>query len=121
MANADADADEITVRDAQVEDAEPIAQLLYQNYALSYVHPDYYRPRWLRELLTGRVLSSVAVHGTDIVGHHALLLSADAPVAETSVAVVATAYRGLGVFGRLGKHCSLAPVRASYRRSTAEL
>ena len=112
VANADADANEITVRDAQVEDAEPIAQLLYQNYALSYVHPDFYRPRWLREeLLTGRVLSSVAVHGTDIVGHHALLLSADAPVAETGVAVVAPAYRGLGVFGRLGKH-TLARARA---------
>jgi anti-sigma regulatory factor (Ser/Thr protein kinase)/N-acetylglutamate synthase-like GNAT family acetyltransferase len=109
---ADADADEITVRDAQVEDAEPIAQLLYGNYALSYVHPDFYRPRWLREeLLTGRVLSSVAVHGTDIVGHHALLLSADAPVAETAVAVVAPAYRGLGVFGRLGQH-TLARARA---------
>ena len=112
VANADADADEITVRDAQVEDAEPIAQLLYGNYALSYVHPDFYRPRWLREeLLTGRVLSSVAVHGTDIVGHHALLLSADAPVAETAVAVVAPAYRGLGVFGRLGEH-TLARARA---------
>jgi anti-sigma regulatory factor (Ser/Thr protein kinase)/N-acetylglutamate synthase-like GNAT family acetyltransferase len=109
---ANAGADEITVRDAQVEDAEPIAQLLYGNYALSYVHPDFYRPRWLREeLLTGRVLSSVAVHGTDIVGHHALLLSADAPVAETAVAVVAPAYRGLGVFGRLGEH-TLARARA---------
>ena len=107
-----AGANEITARDAQVDDAEPIAQLLYQNYALSYVHPDFYRPRWLREeLLTGRVLSSVAVHGSDIVGHHALLLSADAPVAETGVAVVASAYRGLGVFGRLGKH-TLARARA---------
>ena len=106
------DANEITVRDAQDEDAEPIAQLLYENYALSYVHPDFYRPRWLREeLLTGRVLSSVAVHGTEIVGHHALLPAADAPVAETAVAVVAAAYRGLGVFGRLGEH-TLARARA---------
>ena len=100
------------MRDGQIEDAEPIAQLLYENYALSYVHPDFYRPRWLHEeLRTGRVLSSVAVHGTDIVGHHALLLSADAPVAETGVAVVAAAYRGLGVFGRLGEH-TLARARA---------
>ena len=106
------EANEITVRDGQIEDAEPIAQLLYENYALSYVHPDFYRPRWLHEeLRTGRVLSSVAVHGTDIVGHHALLLSADAPVAETGVAVVAAAYRGLGVFGRLGEH-TLARARA---------
>jgi anti-sigma regulatory factor (Ser/Thr protein kinase) len=106
------EANEITMRDGRIEDAEPIAQLLYENYALSYVHPDFYRPRWLREeLLAGRVLSSVAVHGDEIVGHHALLLSADAPVAETGVAVVAPAYRGLGVFGRLSEH-TLARARA---------
>ena len=109
---ATSDPSEIVVRDGRTEDAEPIARLLYENYALSYVHPDFYRPRWLRdELLTGRVLSSVAVHGDDIVGHHALLPAPDAPVAETGVAVVAPAYRGLGVFGRLAEH-TLARARA---------
>jgi len=99
------EANEITVRGGHAEDAEPIAQLLYENYALSYVHPDFYRPRWLREqLLTGRVLSAVAVHGSEVIGHHALLPSPDGPVAETGVAVVAAAYRGLGVFGRLSEH-----------------
>jgi GNAT superfamily N-acetyltransferase len=109
---ATADPNEIAVRDAGPEDAEPIAQLLYEHYALSYVHPDFYRPRWLREqLLACRVLSSVAVHGTEVIGHHALLTSPDASAAETGVAVVAPGYRGLGIFGRLSDH-TLARARA---------
>jgi GNAT superfamily N-acetyltransferase len=99
------EAPEIAVRDGRPEDAEPIAQLLYENYALSYVHPDFYRPRWLREeLRAGRVVSAVAVHDDEIVGHHALLPAPDAPAAETGVAVVAPSYRGLGIFGRLSAH-----------------
>jgi GNAT superfamily N-acetyltransferase/anti-sigma regulatory factor (Ser/Thr protein kinase) len=99
------DAAQILVRDGTPEDAEPIAQLLYENYALSYVHPDFYRPLWLREeLRSGRVLSTIAVDGGEIVGHHALIPDAVAPAAETGVAVVAGAYRGLGIFGRLGEH-----------------
>ena len=51
-----AEAEGVTVRQGRADDAESIAQLLYANYSLSYVHPDFYRPRWLREqLLTGRV------------------------------------------------------------------
>jgi anti-sigma regulatory factor (Ser/Thr protein kinase)/predicted N-acetyltransferase YhbS len=104
---------QIAVRDATPEDAEPIAQLLYENYALSYVHPDFYRPLWLREeLRAGRVLSAVAVDADEIVGHHALLPDPAAPAAETGVAVVAAAYRGLGIFGRLGDH-TVARARAS--------
>ena len=102
---ATGDANEIAVRDARPEDAEAIAQLLYANYALSYLHPDFYRPRWLRaELVAGRVVSSLAVHGDEVVGHDALMLAPDAAAAETGVAIVASAYRGLGVFGRLGEH-----------------
>jgi hypothetical protein len=40
---------EIAVRAARPEDAEPIAQLLYENHRLSYLQLDFYRPRWLRE------------------------------------------------------------------------
>ena len=99
------DADAIVVRAATPDDAEQIAQALYENYSLSYVHPDFYRPRWVREeLLAGRVLSTVAVHAGEIVGHHALLPLPDGPAAETGVAVVAPAYRGLGLFGRLSDH-----------------
>jgi anti-sigma regulatory factor (Ser/Thr protein kinase)/predicted N-acetyltransferase YhbS len=107
------EAAQIAVRDGRPEDAEPIAQLLYENYALSYVHPDFYRPLWLREeLRAGRVLSAVAVDGDEIVGHHALIPDPDRPAAETGVAVVAAAYRGLGIFGRLSDH-TLARARAS--------
>ena len=35
----------IEVRAGTADDAEAIAQLLYQNYHLSYVHADFYRPR----------------------------------------------------------------------------
>ncbi len=90
------------IREATVEDAEDIAQLLYENYHLSYVHPDFYRPRHLiAELDAGRLLSTVAVHDGSIVGHHALMRAPDDPAAETGAAVVHSAYRGLGLFGRL--------------------
>ena len=99
------DAGAIEIRDGTPEDAEPIAQLLYENYALSYVHPDFYRPRWLREeLRAGRVVSAVAVHAGEVVGHHALVPAPDGASGETGVAVVASAYRGLGIFGRLSRH-----------------
>ena len=78
------------MREGTADNAGPIAQLLYQNDSLSDVHPDFYRPRWLGEqVLAGRVLSSVAVHGGAIVGHHASLPSPDGALAETGVAVVA--------------------------------
>jgi anti-sigma regulatory factor (Ser/Thr protein kinase)/N-acetylglutamate synthase-like GNAT family acetyltransferase len=110
---AAAEAKEIGIRDARPQDAEPIAQLLYENYALSYVHPDFYRPQWFRdELHAGRVLSTVAEHDGEVIAHHALLPAPDAPTAETGVAVVAPAYRGLGVFGRLSEH-TLARARAT--------
>ncbi len=90
------------IREATAEDAEDIAQLLYENYHLSYVHPDFYRPRYLvAELEAGRLLSTVAMHDGLIVGHHALLRATDDPAAETGAAVVHSAYRGLGLFGRL--------------------
>jgi N-acetylglutamate synthase-like GNAT family acetyltransferase len=92
------------LREAAVEDAEGIAQLLYENYHLSYVHPDFYRPRYvIAELAAGRLLSTVAVHDGQIVGHHALMRVPNEPSAETGVAVVHSAYRGLGLFGRLSQ------------------
>jgi anti-sigma regulatory factor (Ser/Thr protein kinase)/N-acetylglutamate synthase-like GNAT family acetyltransferase len=104
-AAATADAAAITVREARPEDAEPIAQLVYENYALSYLHPDFYRPRWVHEeLRERRVMSSVALDGNEIVGHHALMREPDPWAAETGAAVVAPAYRGLGIFGRMSEH-----------------
>jgi N-acetylglutamate synthase-like GNAT family acetyltransferase/anti-sigma regulatory factor (Ser/Thr protein kinase) len=94
--------DVIEVRAAQPEDAEAIAQLLYENYHLSYVHGDFYRPRYLMaELTSGRLVSTVALHEGRVVGHHALMPLPGVPSAETGAAVVHSAYRGLGIFGRL--------------------
>jgi N-acetylglutamate synthase-like GNAT family acetyltransferase len=97
--------DSIEVRAAGPEDAEAIAQLLYENYHLSYVHADFYRPRYLMaELASGGLLSTVAFHGGRVIGHHALMPLAGAPSAETGAAVVHSAYRGLGIFGRMFEH-----------------
>jgi N-acetylglutamate synthase-like GNAT family acetyltransferase/anti-sigma regulatory factor (Ser/Thr protein kinase) len=92
----------VEVRAATPQDAEAIAQLLYENYHLSYVHADFYRPRYLTAALaSGELLSTIAVHEERVIGHHALMPVPDVPSAETGAAVVHSAYRGLGVFGRL--------------------
>jgi N-acetylglutamate synthase-like GNAT family acetyltransferase/anti-sigma regulatory factor (Ser/Thr protein kinase) len=97
--------DAIEVRTATPRDGEGIAQLLYENYHLSYVHADFYRPRYLMAALaSGELLSTIAVHEGRVIGHHALMPLAGVPSAETGAAVVHSAYRGLGVFGRLFEH-----------------
>ena len=97
--------DAIEVRTATPQDGEAIAQLLYENYHLSYVHADFYRPRYLMAALaSGELLSTIAVHEGRVIGHHALMPLAGVPSAETGAAVVHSAYRGLGVFGRLFEH-----------------
>jgi N-acetylglutamate synthase-like GNAT family acetyltransferase len=97
--------DAIEIRAATADDAEAIAQLLYENYHLSYVHADFYLPRFLiAGLASGELLSAVAVHDGSVVGHHALMPRPEVPSAETGAAVVHSAYRGLGLFGRLFEH-----------------
>jgi GNAT superfamily N-acetyltransferase/anti-sigma regulatory factor (Ser/Thr protein kinase) len=97
--------DAIEVMTATPQDAEAIAQLLYENYHLSYVHADFYRPRYLMAALASdELLSAIAVHEGRVVGHHALMPLPGVPSAETGAAVVHSAYRGLGVFGRLFEH-----------------
>jgi N-acetylglutamate synthase-like GNAT family acetyltransferase/anti-sigma regulatory factor (Ser/Thr protein kinase) len=97
--------DAMEVRTATPQDGEAIAQLLYENYHLSYVHADFYRPRYLMAaLVSGELLSAIAVHEGRVIGHHALMPLAGVPSAETGAAVVHSAYRGLGVFGRLFEH-----------------
>ncbi len=106
-----AGADAIEVRRARPDDAEGVAQLLYENYHLSYVHPDFYRPRFLSaELEAGRLVSTIGLHEGRVIGHHALMPVAGLPSAETGAAVVHSAYRGLGIFGRLFEH-TLAAAR----------
>jgi GNAT superfamily N-acetyltransferase len=95
----------VEVRLAGPECAEAISQLLYENYHLTYGHPDFYRPRWVSsEIERGTLVSSVAVHDGVIVGHHALLLRDGWASAETGVAVVHPAFRGLGIFTLLFDH-----------------
>ena len=97
--------DAIEVRAAMSDEAEAIAQLLYENYHLSYVHADFYRPRYLTAALeSGRLVSAIALHEGQVIGHHALMPLPDVPSAETGAAVVHSAYRGLGLFGRLFEH-----------------
>ena len=97
--------DAVEVRTATPEDCEAIAQLLYENYHLSYVHADFYWPRYLMAAFaSGELLSTIAVHDGLVIGHHALMPVAGVPSAETGAAVVHSAYRGLGVFGRLFEH-----------------
>jgi GNAT superfamily N-acetyltransferase len=93
------------VRAATPQDAEAIAQLLYENYHLSYVHADFYRPRYLMAMLaSGGLLSTIAVHEGRVIGHGALMPLPGVSSAETGAAVVHSAYRGLGIFGRLSEH-----------------
>lgn len=98
-------ADAIEVRLATREDAEAIAQLIYENYHLSYVHADFYRPRYLMAAFaSGGLVSTIALHEGRVIGHHALMPLPNLPSAETGAAVVHSAYRGLGIFGRLFQH-----------------
>jgi GNAT superfamily N-acetyltransferase len=53
---------------------------------------------------SGELLSTIAVHDGLVIGHHALMPVAGVPSAETGAAVVHSAYRGLGVFGRMFEH-----------------
>jgi N-acetylglutamate synthase-like GNAT family acetyltransferase len=93
------------VRAATPQDAEAIAQLLYENYHLSYVHADFYRPRYLMAMMaSGGLVSTIAVHDGQVIGHGALMPLPGVSSAETGAAVVHSAYRGLGVFGRLSEH-----------------
>jgi GNAT superfamily N-acetyltransferase len=55
-------------------------------------------------LVSEELQSAVAVHDGRVIGHHALMLLPDVPSAETGAAVVHSAYRGLGLFGRLFEH-----------------
>ncbi len=95
-------ADQVEIADATAQDAEAISKLLYVNYGLGYGHPDFYRPLWVADQIeSGRVFSTVARLGGEVVGHHAMLREEGIEAGETGVAVVHPAYRGLGIFGRL--------------------
>ena len=112
----------IEIREGFSADSEAISQLLYENYHLTYGHPDFYRPRWVAEQLeTGTLLSSLAVLDGEIIGHHAVMRERGKASAETGVAVVHPAYRGLGIFNRLLdftlERCEAAGLEAVWGRA----
>lgn len=91
--------DDIEIRDASIDDATAISQLLYRNYGLNYVHREMYRPVWIEQAMRdGHMSSTVAYVGDQLVGHHAFLVDGPGEAAESGVAVVAGEYRGLGLF-----------------------
>lgn len=119
---SEATADQVEVRNTELNDVEAVSRLLYTNYGLGYGHPNFYRPRWVEaEIEAGRLHSTVAVLAGEIVGHHALLLEKSGQAGETGVAVVHPAYRGLGIFNRLFEHtierARAAKVEAVYARA----
>jgi GNAT superfamily N-acetyltransferase len=66
------------------------------------VHADFYRPQYLMGALeSGELVSTIAVHEGRVIAHHALMPIPGVPSAETGAAVVHSAYRGVGIFGRL--------------------
>ena len=98
-------ADEVVVRDGNPDDAEAISRLLFANYGLGYGHPEFYRPLWVIEQMeSGGLASTVALVGGEVVGHHALMITPGELSAESGVAVVHPACRGLGVFSKMFEH-----------------
>ncbi len=99
---SEATADQVEVRNTELNDVEAVSRLLYTNYGLGYGHPNFYQPRWVEaEIEAGRLHSTVAVLAGEVVGHHALVLEKSGEAGETGIAVVHPAYRGLGIFNRL--------------------
>jgi len=105
-------AEGIEIRDATIDDAEAISQLMYRGYGLGYVHADFYRPVWVEAAMNdGHVSSTVAYAGDELIGHHALLISGPREAAESGVAVVAREWRGLGLFDQMFE-CTVARAKA---------
>lgn len=97
--------EDVEIRDAETSDAEAIAQLLWHGYVLAYRHRDFYRPTWIEQVLrTGHVLSTVACAQGTVIGHHAVMVTAPNEAAESGVALIDRAWRGLGLFDPMFDH-----------------
>jgi N-acetylglutamate synthase-like GNAT family acetyltransferase len=105
--------EDIEIRDAEVSDAEDIAKLLWHGYVLAYRHRDFYRPSWIEQAIQAwQVLSTVACADGTVVGHHAVLVTAPDEAAESGVALIDRAWRGLGLFDPMFDH-TLARARTA--------
>jgi len=115
--------DDIVIRDATLVDSTAIAQLLYRGYAFNYRHRDFYTPSWVdAQFRGGHVFSTVAYVDDQLVGHHAILVDAPNVAAESGVAVIDRAWRGLGIFDVMFAHtvarARLIGLPALYGRAT---
>lgn len=93
---------EIHVRRFEPSDSEGIARLIYRNYDHTYYKTLYYDPAAIENAnASGHILSIVALYGTMIVGHFALILSASSNIAEIGAAVVDPRFKGNGIMNRM--------------------
>ena len=96
----------LTLRLMKPEDAVALARCVYRTYGYSYTSEYIYYPERIREMLiSGEVVSCVAVNPAgEIVGHIALIRhDPRAKVAESGQALVDPRYRGRSLF----KKCKL--------------
>lgn len=99
-----APAQEYGVRRLQPEDAPGVARLTYQVYGYGYQHEELYFPERLVAMnRSGLLYSMVALDAAgEVVGHYALELAPDKPVAEAGEALVSPAHRGRKLMERMG-------------------
>jgi anti-sigma regulatory factor (Ser/Thr protein kinase)/GNAT superfamily N-acetyltransferase len=83
--------------------AVQVSQLMFQVYGSTYFNKDVYYPeRLAAQNADDNVASFVALaQDGDVVGHYALELNQDGPVAEGGQAAVHPAHRGRGLLGRM--------------------
>jgi len=97
-------ADDIVIRKFEPQWAMEISQIIYRAYGYSYPNEDLYFPERIIALNKSGQLVSVVAYDTvrkRIAGHYALEREALGAVAEIGQAVVAPAYRGLGLMKKI--------------------
>ncbi len=96
---------EYGVRRLQAEDAPGVARLTYQVYGYGYQHEEMYFPERLVAMnRSGLLYSMVALDAAgEVVGHYALELAPDRPVAEAGEAFVSPLHRGRKLMERMGE------------------
>ncbi len=100
----DVSPEEIEIRRFDKRWANEISQIIYQAYGYSYPNEDLYYPERIVALNeSGRLVSVVAydTRRNRIAGHYALEREDLGSVAEIGQAVVAPAYRGLGLMKKI--------------------
>jgi len=100
----DVSPDDIVIRQFEPAWAMEISQIIYRAYGYSYPNEDLYFPERIIALNESGQLVSVVAYDTKrkrIAGHYALERESLGAVAEIGQAVVAPAYRGLGLMKKI--------------------